>query len=272
MTQPFFFEPERLDAVAQRIAAEDGFAQSVPFPHCVIDDGLVPEEILRAVVDEFPKPGTDSWLEHRKTTAQRKYTNAKDWTMGPTTRQVLGQFNSGLFCRFLGRVTGIPGLVPDPYLEGGGMHQTATGGFLKVHADFNVHPELHLDRRLNLLLYLNEGWRDEWGGHFEMWDEGMTTCMRKVAPVLGRVVIFATTDASFHGHPDPLECPSDVTRKSLALYYYTAGRPAGESTPPHSTIYAARPGETVTRSAEGLPAPDPVGGSLVRRLWMAAKR
>jgi hypothetical protein len=92
-------------------------------------------------------------------------------------------------------------------------------------------------------LYLNEGWNEEWGGHFELWDRSMHHCVRKVAPLFNRLVVFSTTDFSFHGHPDPLDCPSNVTRKSLALYYYSNGRPNHEVSGKHSTLFKARPGE-----------------------------
>jgi Rps23 Pro-64 3,4-dihydroxylase Tpa1-like proline 4-hydroxylase len=151
--------------------------------------------------------------------------------------------------RFLEDITGIAHLIPDPYLEGGGFHSIGAGGFLKIHADFNWHAKLNLHRRLNVLLYLNSKWSEDWGGDLELWDQDMTRCVKKITPVINRLVIFSTTDSSFHGHPDPLMCPSDVIRKSIALYYYTAGRPEEEVVRPRSTQtkYRARQGETFAR-------------------------
>jgi hypothetical protein len=136
-------------------------------------------------------------------------------------------------------------LVADSYYEGGGMHQIERGGKLAIHADFNKQGGTQLDRRLNVLLYLNEDWKDDYGGHFEMWNATMERCVKKVAPVMNRLVIFGTTDVSYHGHPDPLACPPTMTRKSLALYYYTNGRPAEEISGYHTTLFRARPGEDV---------------------------
>ena len=96
-----------------------------------------------------------------------------------------------------------------------------------------------LNRRLNLLLYMNKGWEDAWRGHLELWDRGMKGCVKKVAPVFNRCVIFSTTDDAYHGHPHALECPEGTTRKSLALYYYTNGRPEEERSAPHDTIFPA---------------------------------
>jgi hypothetical protein len=124
------------------------------------------------------------------------------------------------------------------------VHRIRRGGFLDVLADFNRHDRLRLDRRLNLLLYLNRDWDDAWGGQLELWDEAMTRAVHRISPRFNRVVVFSTTDRSFHGHPGPLSCPPERARTSLALYYYTNGRPAGESTDSHCTIYRERPGES----------------------------
>ena len=126
------------------------------------------------------------------------------------------------------------------------------GGLLKVHADFNLHQRLGLERRLNALLYLNRDWSDTYGGHLELWNRTMSRCERRVAPVFNRCVVFATSDSSFHGHPEPLSCPPGRSRRSIALYYYTAPR-QGRPPAAHSTLFRARPDERVrTTSARRL--------------------
>jgi Rps23 Pro-64 3,4-dihydroxylase Tpa1-like proline 4-hydroxylase len=150
-----------------------------------------------------------------------------------------------VFIDFLETLTGITGLLPDPHLWGGGLHQIQRGGFLKVHADFNRHERLDLDRRLNLLVYLNKDWKEEYGGQLELWSRDMKRCEERVLPVFNRCVVFSTTDTSYHGHPDELTCPEGWTRKSMALYYYTTGRSAEETSQSHSTLYQERPGESV---------------------------
>jgi hypothetical protein len=123
------------------------------------------------------------------------------------------------------------------------MHQTTAGGYLDVHADFNVHPRTKLLRRLNVLLYLNPGWRDDYGGELELWDRGMTRCVVRIAPLFNRCVVFTTSDESFHGHPHPLATPPGVTRKSLALYYYSLAPGARNSgrNQGHNTLFMPRP-------------------------------
>jgi hypothetical protein len=60
-------------------------------------------------------------------------------------------------------------------------------------------------------------------------------------------VVFATTDFAYHGHPDPLTCPTDRARRSMALYYYTNGRPASEVSYTHTTMFRSRPNESIPR-------------------------
>jgi hypothetical protein len=131
-------------------------------------------------------------------------------------------------------------LMGDPYFLGGGFHEIFSGGKLAVHADFRVHKRLNLERRINVLLYLNESWDYDYGGELELWDKSMDSCFERVVPVVNRCVIFNTDSRSFHGHPDPLKVPEGVTRKSLALYYYTASPNIIRDTPAHSTMYVSR--------------------------------
>jgi Rps23 Pro-64 3,4-dihydroxylase Tpa1-like proline 4-hydroxylase len=140
-------------------------------------------------------------------------------------------------------LTGIEGLLPDPHMQGGGIHQIHRGGFLRVHADFNKHPKFGLDRRLNLLLYLNKDWQEEYGGEIELWSRDMARCERRILPTARRCLIFSTLSDSYHGHPHPLTCPEGMTRKSIAMYYYTNGRPAEEQRPQHGTLWQKLPQE-----------------------------
>ena len=233
-----FFDKAHLDAKAAQYVSD--YEAADPFPHVVID-GFLPEMLLDRIVDEFPRPGEVAWQRYGNE-RERKLALADVTMMGPLSRHVLAEFNSALMVEFLEALTGIRGLVPDPHYVGGGLHQTEPEGLLKIHADFNMHPRLRLQRRLNLLLYLNRKWQDEYGGHLELWDGNMDHCVKRIAPIFNRCVIFTTDARSYHGHPDPLACPPGVTRKSLALYYYTS---AGwsETEAAHTTSFVPRPGE-----------------------------
>ena len=214
------------------------YTNARPFPHISLD-GLFDPNTLRAIEAEFPQ-AHQMGGSFKGEIEGGKFTES-DWAkFGPVTQEFVSACNSAPFLKALSSLTGIESLIPDPYLAGGGQHQTGRGGRLKVHSDFNVHPFLNLTRRLNMLVYLNEDWDPAWGGKLELWDVNMTSAEVSVEPTLGKVVIFSTTDTSFHGLPDPIQCPEDRYRRSIAFYYFTADQTAPE---PRSTLWKERPNE-----------------------------
>jgi hypothetical protein len=213
----------------------DSYVSARPFPHIVLD-GLFPDETLEAVLADFPRPDEIEWASFDNPTEKKlgyRYTSP----LKRNLRDFLYEMSSPPVLRFLEALTGIEGLIPDPYFGGAGPHQILPGGFLKIHTDFNWHPLMKLDRRLNLLVYLNHDWDEEYGGHLELWDRDMTHCEARILPVFNRTVVFNTTDFSYHGHPSPLACPEGRSRKSVSFYYYTNGRPESERSAPHDTIF-----------------------------------
>jgi hypothetical protein len=217
------------------------YAGARPFPHVVLDNFFDPV-LLDQIGSEFPKPNEINW-QRFDNAREIKLGSSADSSFGPMTRLFLYHLNSMTFLEFLTGVTGIANLISDPGFEGGGLHQIERGGKLGIHSDFNRHKRYGLDRRLNLLLYLNKNWREEYGGHLELWNRDMSRCEAKILPLFNRMVVFGTTDFTYHGHPDPLRCPEGMTRRSLALYYYSNGRPQEEISGSHSTLFRERPTE-----------------------------
>jgi Rps23 Pro-64 3,4-dihydroxylase Tpa1-like proline 4-hydroxylase len=257
----------RMNQIAETKAEE--YAAGRPFPHIVIDDFFDPKVVER-VLAEFPSKNDKNWEAH-DIPEEIKLQSKSERAIPLYTRQVLYAMNSFGFLQFLEKLTGIPQLLGDPEYEGGGLHQIVPGGKLAIHADFNRHMHYNLDRRLNVLVYLNKNWKEEYGGHFELWDTSMTRAEKKVLPLFNRMVIFTTTSESYHGHPDPLACPPGMTRKSMALYYYTvASAAAGEQTTRHTTLFQARPGEQFQSSAKQL-ARDLTPPALWRMISRARK-
>lgn len=179
----------------------------------------------------------------------RKFRQSSIDLMPPLTKKLVTYLNCQEFIKILEDITGIDNLHGDPELLGGGIHAIGAGGFLKLHTDFNWHPSLKMHRRLNLLIYLNEKWEPEWKGAIELWDEKVSNRVFSLEPRLGNALLFETSDISYHGHPDPLEAPVGVYRKSIAMYYYTHSRPDSEVRLGKSnmTNYVERPGELFTK-------------------------
>lgn len=219
-----YFEPERLVKLAKQYSEE--FKQGHPYPHIVIDDFLDPEA-LEKVLEEFPKKDQKVWHDYQSHYENKQELNGEG-KMGDFTQHLLYQFNSAPFLQFLENLTGIKDLIPDPYFYGGGVHQLNRGGKLAIHADYSRHVKWPLDRRINAILYLNKDWKEEYNGHLELWDTAVTKCEKKVLPVFNRLLVFAVTDFNMHGVPEPLNCPEEMSRKSLAFFYFSNGRPESE--------------------------------------------
>ncbi len=227
-----------LQQVAQQY--KNKYVTASPFPNIAFEN-FFDEDFLNEVLEEFPDLAEQDTIQFNDP-YQKKFAGKGEKSFGPKTRELMYFLNSEPFLNFLQELTGIEEkLFGDPYFSGGGLHEIKPGGLLKVHADFNKNPDNGLDRRINVLVYLNKDWKDEYGGHFELWNEEMTQCEKKILPQFNTLAMFSTTSTSFHGHPDPLTCPEDRSRKSLALYYYTNGRPEEEvKNAHHNTLFKER--------------------------------
>lgn len=231
-----------------KIASENStiYSSNSPYPHIIIDE-FVTIDWVRKIAAEFSDLSNErNWLDfngknHRgKVVQQNKYHISDENLLGPYTQRLHYELKSEKFLYFLEKLTSIKNIIPDALNLGGGIHLNKKGAFLKIHADFNVHSKWKLDRKLNLLLYLNDSWNESFGGHLELWDRQMQECKVKILPIAGRCVIFSTGRDTYHGHPDPISCPDEVTRKSIALYYY-ANRESVEKVESHSTLWKDRP-------------------------------
>lgn len=240
---------KNLDDVALHHA--QSYKSALPFPHIVLHD-VFNSHFLNEILDDFPDLSKKDTVSHNNA-KEKKFGSRGERYFGDKTKLFMNYLNSEPFLRFLQLLTGIEEpLIPDPYFSGGGQHEIKPGGLLKIHADFNKHPKLKLDRRINVLIYLNKNWEESYGGHFELWNKDMTKCEKRILPTFNTIAIFSTTDYSYHGHPDPLTCPEDMSRKSLALYYFSNGRPSHEinsKLKEHSTLFKERIGNKADKRA-----------------------
>lgn len=215
------------------------YQSASPYPHIVLENFLNPA-VLNQCIAEFDRLNeTDGWINYKHYNEDKRGLNKID-LLPETIKGTINELNSPAFLQWLSQITGIQGLQKDEGLEGGGIHQSTRGGFLNIHADFTVHPHhRNWQRRVNVLVYLNKDWKEDWGGKLELWDRKMKACEESVLPIFDRCVIFNTDADSYHGHPLPMACPEGTFRRSIALYYYTV-----EANPyRRATFYQARPGD-----------------------------
>lgn len=219
------------------------FRTARPFRHLVIDDFLH-RDFAQALLEQFPTfergnaRAEDGSLGNKSTVERIR-------ELGPSYADLDDLIQSREFLDLVGRMTGIDELLYDPWYFGGGTHENRHGQDLDAHVDFNRHPVERWHRRLNLIVYLNHRWQDDWGGSLELHSDPRSDQdqITTITPLFNRAVIFETTEWSWHAFP-PIQLPENersLSRKSIALYFYSRERPDDELADTHSTIYVDRP-------------------------------
>ena len=213
------------------------------FPHFCID-GFLDPAFAQEVHDAFPSYADAERIGKSFTAVnEKRKTQITDVRLFPAPiRRLHELLASDAFVRQMSHMSGIAELVADPFLEGGGIHETNQGGHLDVHVDFNFNEQSGLYRRLNILVYFNKDWQESYGGYLDLWDADVKQCLGRVAPAFNRAAGFATSAVSWHG-VTPVRCPPGRMRKSFAAYYYTKEPPPGWDGLKHSTVFRARPDE-----------------------------
>ena len=216
--------------------------ESYPFPHTIIDNFLN-EDILKKTLSSInslkTKDAPQAYLgkknESKKFAFNKKY--------GAFLGELFKELNSIEFIKAIEKLTGIDNIIKEnTTLRGAGIHIIENKGYLQLHTDFNSYVDkgVKLDRRINLLIYMNPEWKPEYNGDLCLCDKEKNVCVKKIMPILNRCVIFNTTNKSVHGHPTPLKVPSKIRRQSIAVYYYTKNtnnKTDFEGDPPHSTLW-----------------------------------
>jgi len=201
-----------------------GYTETYPFPHVVIDNFLEVDSLEKIVAEVKTMNSNDAYYKavHRPNILEfNKF--AFKYNFPPTIDKLFKELVSDSFIQSIERLTGIEPIIRnDLSLAGAGLHRICKEGYLSIHTDFNTYThEEHgkLDRRINILIYLNPVWEEEFKGHLWLCNE--REAIKKILPILNRCVIFNTTSKSFHGHPERLCVPEGICRESIACYYYT---------------------------------------------------
>lgn len=219
--------------------------ESYPFPHTVID-GFLKNEVLGDVLSNInvleDEKADMKFVDPSCQLQYNKYAFSSNY--GDCLRKLFVELNGPHFIKHLEVITGIEGLIAnDITLQGAGIHRIRPGGYLQMHTDFNSYHNHYgkLDRRINLLIYMNPEWKEEYNGSLYLCDKQIGACVKKIPPILNRCVIFNTSNKSIHGHPEKLNTPENISRQSIAVYYYTKNNKNDqtdfEGDYPHSTIW-----------------------------------
>ena len=215
------------------------FNAGKPFNHIVIDNFWRPE-IAQELVAEFPDYNSDVWTAHYHNPLEDKKA-CNHWDRFPkTTYQAFDYLNGDGFTNIVEHITDTWGIKNDIGLHGGGWHCHHKGGKLNIHLDYSIHPKLKLERHFNLIIYMTPNWNPKWGGGLELWGSDETgspsQCVTTIENKFNRAVIFDTTQNSWHGLPEQLNCPEGINRQSLAIYYLTD--PDSSANPRPRALYA----------------------------------
>jgi len=229
-----------LETLTARVAVlREQYLAAKPWPHLVLED-VLPEDVLDAAAAECAA------LEASTLVVSHEDRQVKEETpdgFGPACTRLLELLDGDIFRQFLTGVTGVPHLLADPSHKLAGVHRTPVGGFTKIHRDFRLHPDSGLYHRVNVLVYLNRDWPVEYGGDLEMWPADMSAVGNRVRPTFNTMVLWETHDLTLHGLPDPVNCPPNRRRLSVAAYYYTQEPPAFREERRRIGYWEARPGE-----------------------------
>lgn len=209
-----FFTPEKQDCLRAHLR------DAKPFPHLVLDHLFHPA-LLELVAEEFEDPTGTRWTD-MKTRYESTRRTVVGAALGPATQLYFDIVHSGWFTEWVSAIIGMPYLLPDPKLYGGGLHESRTGATFAVHRDFARHAHIGLKNEMVFITYLNKGWDPDWGSALELWDHQREHCVTTVQPEFGRTILLPHGPVSYHGHTRPLKAPDDRPRRSVAAYYYSS--------------------------------------------------
>ena len=225
-------------------AIRESYQRAKPFRHVCLD-GFLEATVAAQLLAEFP-PFDPKYARNEMGEVGGKAVHTDLAGIGPAYREFYDYMRSPLFLDAMSRMLGIPDLLFDPHMYGGGTHENLEGQELDPHIDFNYDPVRRWHRRLNLLVYLNKEWELDWGGGIELhsdprrWDQDRVTSFNCE---FNRAVIFETNEHSWHGFRRIKlpEAKRGLSRKCISVYLYTKRRPKDEIAPPHGTFYVQRP-------------------------------
>jgi dTDP-glucose 4,6-dehydratase len=194
------------------------FTNTDPYDHIIIPNFLN-EEFAEKIFSEFPIDiHSENWYEYNNP-IEKKFANDNISLMPRCIKKLFNLLSCKEITEKINLLSGIEKLEYDPYLHGAGLHIHSKGGKLDMHLDYEKHPNLDKERRLNIIIYMSKNWQKEWNGDSELWNKDLTKCVVKSPVVFNTALIFKTNEISWHGLPEEITCPEGIFRKTIAYYY-----------------------------------------------------
>lgn len=232
------------------------FHSADPFPFVVIPE-FFKADVAEKIYEKFPHPlgaDADKWRDE----GWNVYDNPIEGKLTIDDVDKMAEYDvifndmwneleSTELIDIITKISGIQNLEKDPHRHGAGLHFHPPYGRLEMHLDYSIHPITQKERRLNLLIYMNKDWKDSWNGKLELW-QGNKDCMtngpvQSITPAFNQAVLFRTSDISWHGMPESVQCPEGVGRKSIAIYYVSDART--DATLRNKASFQARPNDPI---------------------------
>lgn len=200
------------------------YQNTQPFPHYALDDALeksvaekIQQEILALPLEKFDRYNNPF---------EQKYTLRNKHELPPCLKQLFSYLQSDTFVQRLSAFVGYP-LMVDSTRNFHGVHLYENGDSLDIHVDAGIHPTLRHKKQVTVGFYLSHQWKESYGCELEIWrgsNAGIEKpeiyeCVKKIAPVFNRMVIFTNTDNSWHGNPVPADCPPEARRIFITVSY-----------------------------------------------------
>ncbi|HZE91648.1 MAG TPA: 2OG-Fe(II) oxygenase [Rhizobacter sp.] len=245
-------DPKLFDELYLRGATEQA-RNAAPYAY-IVDDSWFNPVLLELAAEEFDM-FTGDWTKWENR-YQATFRSPLNPVLGPASSLYFSLVNSSWFVNFLSSIMGIPNLIADQQLYGGGLHESRNGGKFGIHRDFDRHANTGLTNELSIITYLNKNWDPEWGGALELWDQDKSQSVQKIQPEFGRSIVMKHGAHSFHGHPKPLKMPEGQRRRSLSAYYYSNSTAPDDKSIPASTYFlVVEPKDVVVEALKSLTPP-----------------
>jgi Rps23 Pro-64 3,4-dihydroxylase Tpa1-like proline 4-hydroxylase len=230
-----------------RLAME--YKRGTPYDHLVIENFL-DEEFAEIITKEFPE--TDSSWHVYDTPFEQKYLKSNINDATPNIKKLVDYLNSDKFAGVVSSITGITDLEPDPTLNAGGLHCYKRNGFIDIHLDYTIHPVTKKERRVSFMLYMSKNWKDEYGGNLQLWNENLTVKKELKTSLWNVGLFFKTSENTYHGLPDKITCPENMSRNVIGLYYLSPPREETLANPRYNAQMFPKPGRVINEKLEKL--------------------